>query len=64
MNKKIISWIMVIVFALGMVCVPYGSVYAGNQLKVKKIKLVKPKKKTIKLEKGQCKNYCKDNGWK
>lgn len=52
MNKKIISWIMVIVFALGMVCVPYGSVYAGNQLKVKKIKLVKPKKKTIKLEKG------------
>lgn len=52
MNKKIISWIMVLVLALCMACVPDGSAYAINQVKVKKIKVVKPKKKTIKMKKG------------
>ncbi len=52
MNKKIISWIMIVVFALGMAGMPYGNVCAKNKPQIKKIKLVKPKKKKLTMEKG------------
>lgn len=52
MNKKIISWIMIGVFALSIVCAPATDAYAKKRVPVKKIKITSPKKKTIKMKTG------------
>lgn len=52
MKRKILSWLLVLAVLLGMANIPQKTVHAKKQVKVKSVKIIKPKKASLTLTAG------------